>query len=95
MTDRDEIMGYLQDELAKRDASLHYRVRAEVAAQVGESLQAVADKLGADITAQVNSQVQEVADGINAMSEQLRANNDRLLRLLTDRIKSTNEGGAR
>jgi hypothetical protein len=91
MTGR-QIMATLQDELAKRDAALHYRIREEVYTQVGETLQAVADKLAADITAQVNRQVQQVADHINAMTDQMQVNNTRLLQLLAERRPTTNEG---
>jgi hypothetical protein len=80
-----QIMATLQDELAKRDAILFYRVREEVYTQLGESLQTVADKLAADITAQLNRQVQQVADHINIFADQLQVNNSRLLRLLAER----------
>ena len=91
MTGR-QIMATLQDELAKRDAILFYRVREEVYTQLGHACQVVADKLATDITAQLNGHIQKLADHINAMTDQMQANNTRLLRLLAERRPTTNEG---
>ena len=92
MTGR-QIMATLQDELARRDAALHYRVRDEVYTQLGDACQVVADKMAADITDQLRRQMQAMVDHINAVSAQLQASNQQLLRLLKE-IKSQSAGSA-